>query len=242
MRNHPERHPVKGILVLRVDVPLFWVNSSSIKDAVLTRVDGAREFVDDEIVAVILDIEGTNQLDTTTVDMLEALLAALRVRSVDLYLVRVMYPVRVILRRAGFVAKIGEDHMWHTISQGVREARIHYGLKEGVVDASGGYDSEAEEHEPRIVPTYFTAYRQYAEAATAEGGDGDDDEGVVVETTDSDTIADDDAPTAPEVLVSAGGLDPEAGGDDPADGQRSGDLEPHTKNGKVHKEGKVHKA
>jgi hypothetical protein len=78
---------------------------------------------------------------------------------VDLYLVRVMYPVRVILRRAGFVAKIGEDHMWHTISQGVREARIHYGLKEGVVDASGGYDSAAEEHEPRIVPTYFAAYR-----------------------------------------------------------------------------------
>ena len=138
MRNHPERHPVKGILVLRVDVPLFWVNSSSIKDAILTRVDGAREFVDDGIVAVVLDIEGTNQLDTTTVDMLEALLAALRVRCVDLYLVRVMYPVRVILRRAGFVAKIGEDHMWHTISQGVREARIHYGLKEGVVDASAG--------------------------------------------------------------------------------------------------------
>ena len=182
MRNHPERHPVKGILVLRVDVPLFWVNSASIKDAILARVDGAREFVDDEIVAVVLDIEGTNQIDTTTVDMLESLLAALRVRCVDLYLVRVMYPVRVILRRAGFVAKIGEDHMWHTISQGVREARIHYGLKEGVVDASGGYDSAAEEHEPRIVPTYFTDARQYAEAATADGGDGDDDEGVTVET------------------------------------------------------------
>ncbi len=165
MRNHPERHPVKGILVLRVDVPLFWVNAASIKDAVLTRVDGAREFVDDEIVAVVLDIEGTNQLDATTVDMLDSLLAALRVRCVDLYLVRVMYPVRVLLRRAGFVAKIGEDHMWHTISQGVREARIHYGLKEGVVDASGGYDSAAEEHEPRIEPHYFAGYRQRAEVA-----------------------------------------------------------------------------
>jgi sulfate permease, SulP family len=241
MRNHPERHPVKGILVLRVDVPLFWVNSSSIKDAVLTRVDGAREFVDDEIVAVVLDIEGTNQIDTTTIDMLEALLAALRVRSVDLYLVRVMYPVRVILRRAGFVAKIGEDHMWHTISQGVREARIHYGLKEGVVDASGGYDSEAEEHEPRIVPTYFTTYQQYADAATSAGGDGDDDEGVTVETTESDTVVDDDAPTTLDVLAAARGLDPGTGGDG-ADGQPAGNLEPRTKTGKVHKEGKVHKA
>ena len=242
MRNHPERHPVKGILVLRVDVPLFWVNSSSIKDAILTRVDGAREFVDDEIVAVVLDIEGTNQLDTTTVDMLEALLAALRVRCVDLYMVRVMYPVRVILRRAGFVAKIGEDHMWHTISQGVREARIHYGLKEGVVDASGGYDSAAEEHEPRIVPTYFTTYRQYAEAATSAGGDGDDDEGVTVETTESDTTVDDAAPTTLEVLVAARGLDPDTSGEEGADGQPPGDQEPHKKDGKAHKNGKVHKA
>ncbi len=242
MRNHPERHPVKGILVLRVDVPLFWVNSSSIKDAVLTRVDGAREFVDDEIVAVVLDIEGTNQLDTTTVDMLEALLAALRVRCVDLYLVRVMYPVRVILRRAGFVAKIGEDHMWHTISQGVREARIHYGLKEGVVDASGGYDSAAEEHEPRIVPRYFTFAQQYAEAATAEGGDGDDDEGVTVETAESDRIADDDEPTTLEVLAAARGLDPERGDDEGPHEPPSGQDESHKKRAKTHKNDKVHKA
>ena len=250
MRNHPERHPVKGILVLRVDVPLFWVNSSSIKDAVLARVDGAREWVDEEIVAVVVDIEGTNQIDTTTIDMLESLLAALRVRCVDLYLVRVMYPVRVILRRAGFVAKIGEDHMWHTISQGVREARIHYGLKEGVVDASGGYDSAAEEHEPRIVPTYFAAYRQYAEAATADGGDGDDDQVV------NDETAEPAAPTRTRHRLRPPRMTPRppsrswprreawtrrapsADGRGGRAGEGSG--EPHKKNGKVHRHGKVH--
>ncbi len=156
LRNHPERNPVDGILVLRVDVPLFWVNAAAIKDAILARVDGTKEWTDKEIVALVLDIEGTNQLDTTTVDMLDSLLAALRERYVDLYMVRVMYPVRILLRHAGFVAKIGEDHMWHSISQGVRQARLHYGLKEGVADVAGGYDSAAEEHEERIVPTYFS--------------------------------------------------------------------------------------
>ncbi len=159
MRNHPERKPADGILVLRVDVPLFWVNATSIKDAVLARVDGSKQFVDEDIVALVLDIEGTNQLDTTTVDMLDSLLGSLRERSVDLYIVRVMYPVRIILRHAGFVAKIGEDHMWHSISQGVRQARLHYGLKEGVADVGGGYES-AEEHEPRIIPHYFADYRK----------------------------------------------------------------------------------
>lgn len=165
MRNHPERRPVEGILVLRVDVPLFWVNSASVKDAILARVDGVKKFSDQAILAVVLDIEGTNQIDTTTVDMLDSLLAALRERCIDLYLVRVMYPVRIVLRRAGFVAKIGEDHMWHSISQGTREARIHYGLKNGVVDAAGGYDSAAEEHEERIVPRYFADSQEEPEEA-----------------------------------------------------------------------------
>jgi hypothetical protein len=92
------------------------------------------------------------------------------------------------------------------------------------------------------VPTYFTTARQYAEAATADGGDGDDDEGVTVETSESDTIADDAAPTTLEVLVAARGLDPDTGGEEGADGQPPGDQEPHKKDGKAHKNGKVHKA
>jgi hypothetical protein len=251
MRNHPERNPVKGILVLRVDVPLFWVNAASIKDAILTRVDGAREFVDDEIVAVVLDIEGTNQLDATTVDMLDSLLAALRVRCVDLYLVRVMYPVRVLLRRAGFVAKIGEDHMWHTISQGVREARIHYGLKEGVVDASGGYDSAAEEHEPRIEPHYFAQYRQRAEVAVGDGdggegeGDGDSDEGVTAEVEGSYSGAELDAGDAPgslEVLAAARGLDSDGRGEQEESLVAPGDGGHHKANGKGRRNGKGHRS
>ena len=207
MRNHPERRGVKGILVLRVDVPLFWVNSASVKDAILARVDGVKDWTDQEIVAVVVDIEGTNQIDTTTIDMLDSLLAALRERCVDLYLVRVMYPVRVVLRRAGFVAKIGEDHMWHTISQGTREARIHYGLKEGVVDAAGGYDSSAEEHEERIVPKYFADSRADAEA---EGVDATSAE--VAAAADSDAIADIEAAELVEAAMAADGVARRGGG------------------------------
>lgn len=172
IRNHPERHTIEAVLVIRVDVPLFWVNAASVKDAVLARVDTAvAEAAPQEIVALVLDIEGTNQIDTTTVDMLDALLAGLRERGIDLYLVRVMYQVRIVLRRSGLVAKIGEDHLWHSISQGVREARIHYGLREGVVDVVGGYDSAAEEHEERIVrsltQTHWEAEQDAADAAAA---------------------------------------------------------------------------
>ena len=74
-------------------------------------------------------MEATDQMDTTSADALADLLGELRARDVDLFLVRVMWPVRQVLRRSGLMAELGEDHLWHSISQGVREARRAHGLK-----------------------------------------------------------------------------------------------------------------
>jgi MFS superfamily sulfate permease-like transporter len=118
LTDHPERKTYDGILVLRLDVPLFWANASEIHDRVLATVD---ENPDTHV--ILLDLEATSQLDTTSIDMLELLLARLRERDIDLYLVRVFYRARLTLARAGFIEQLGEDHMWHSISAGVRAAR-----------------------------------------------------------------------------------------------------------------------
>ena len=72
---------------------------------------------------MILDLESTNQLDTSSADMLDLLLDDLRARDIDLHLVRVFSFVRTVLQRSGFEERLGPDHMWHSISQGVRRAR-----------------------------------------------------------------------------------------------------------------------
>jgi high affinity sulfate transporter 1 len=130
-RNHEERRTFPGILVLRLDAPMFWVTAAPIHDLVLTKVESAFGTR-----ALVLDMEATNQMDTTSADVLADLLGVLRKRDVDLYLVRVMWPVRMALRRSGFMAELGEDHLWHSISQGVREARGAHGLKH--LPAQGG--------------------------------------------------------------------------------------------------------
>jgi len=99
-------------------VSLFWVNAVEVQDAILEKVDAA-----EGIKALILDLESTDQMETTSADMLEALGEQLAERNVDLYLVRVRWPVRTVLAHHGLRAKLGEDHMWHSISQAVREAR-----------------------------------------------------------------------------------------------------------------------
>jgi SulP family sulfate permease len=158
VRDHPERATVPGILVLRMDTPIFWVTASPVADAILAEVEVAEvEAAEDEagkleagkdvkadVKAVVLDLQATNQMDTTSADALADLLAALRARGVDLYLVRVMWAVRRGLRRSGLMAEIGEDHLWHSISQAVREARRAHGIGPAVA-ADAGEDA-VEEH------------------------------------------------------------------------------------------------
>lgn len=122
-RQHPERPTFPGVMVLRVNAPMFWVTAAPIVDAVLAEVDAAPDTL-----ALVLDLESTNQMDTTSADALASLLTSLRKRNVDLYLVRVIRPVRTVLRGTGLIGRIGEDHLWHSISQGVREARRAHGL------------------------------------------------------------------------------------------------------------------
>jgi sulfate permease, SulP family len=110
--------------VLRINVALFWVNAAGIQEAILHAVDetpGTK--------ALVLDMEATHQFGVTSADMLSELRTQLAEREVDLYLVRVRWPVRTVLARSGFRAQLGEDHLWHGLSQAVRVARRKHGIE-----------------------------------------------------------------------------------------------------------------
>jgi sulfate permease, SulP family len=124
VRNHPERTTIPGILVLRINVALFWVNAAGVQEVILREVD---ETPDTK--ALIVDMEATHQFGVTSADMLSELREQLVQRNVDMYLVRVRWPVRTVLARSGFRAQLGEDHLWHGLSQAVRMARREHGIE-----------------------------------------------------------------------------------------------------------------
>ena len=124
IENHPERKTYDGVMVIRLDAPLFWANATAIQDGLLAAVDS-----EPDVQVLLLDMEATSQLDTTSVDALELLLTHLEERHIDLYLVRVFYRARQVLKKAGFVERLGDDRMWHSISAGIRAARHHAELK-----------------------------------------------------------------------------------------------------------------
>lgn len=150
VRGHPERATVPGILVLRMDTPIFWVTAAPFHDAILAEVEAADEAAETEategVKAVVLDMQATHQMDTTSADALAELLTSLRARGVDLYLVRVMWAVRKVLRRSGLMAEIGEDHVWHSISQAVRRARLAHAPAHVPADSPEAAEEVVEEH------------------------------------------------------------------------------------------------
>lgn len=78
IRDHPERRTYDGILVIRLDSPLFWANATQIADGVLAEVEQQ-----DDVQAVLLDLEATSQLDTTSVDALERIRDRLATKGVS---------------------------------------------------------------------------------------------------------------------------------------------------------------
>jgi MFS superfamily sulfate permease-like transporter len=119
IERHPDRRTYRGIVVLRLDQPLFWANATSACDDVLSIIEESR----DDIYAVVLDLEATSQLDITSIDALDRLLESLQDRNVDLYLVRVFHRARRTLSRSGFTERLGKTRILHSISAGVRAAR-----------------------------------------------------------------------------------------------------------------------
>jgi high affinity sulfate transporter 1 len=141
VRDHPTRQPVAGVVVARLDAPLFWANATAIEERLLDEVD---HWPDTR--ALVLDLEATTQLDTTSVDLLADLVNELRRRNVDLYLARVLHPVHAVLVRSDFFDLLGEQHCWHSISQCVRAARKHKGLKgRGTPSATVAGDADEED-------------------------------------------------------------------------------------------------
>ena len=175
LANHPERTAVDGVLVLRLDSPIFWVNAADVRDRVLAAVDlapGTR--------ALILDLESTNQLDTSSADMLGHLLDDLRARDIDLHLVRVFHFVRQVLERSGFEERLGPGHIWHSISQGVRAAQAVTAAADEVETEVDEVERIAVHHEPlgpsgprraRAVAAPPASRRARASASTTTTGD-----------------------------------------------------------------------
>ena len=115
LSRHDDAEPIEGLLIVRLDAPLYYFNANVARSQILELVDARRP----PPRAVLIDLAATADLDVTTSDMLLDLVANLRARSIPVLLAQVKSPVRERLRKTGLMDEIGEAHIHASVGSAV---------------------------------------------------------------------------------------------------------------------------
>ena len=105
LTRHPENIPVPGILILRLDGPMYYANALTFRNRVKLMIDASTPLPR----AVLFDAGAQDQLDLTSSEMFKRLVKDLQVRGITVYLADVHVPVREFGRRAGLLEFIQQD-------------------------------------------------------------------------------------------------------------------------------------
>jgi high affinity sulfate transporter 1 len=115
VERHPDYEHIPGVLVLRLEAPLFYANAAPTRDRIKQLI-GARDPLPR---AVVLEVGANESLDITTAEILQQLIAALRSADITLALADVRLPVLEMARRTGVLDELGEERVFRTVDQAI---------------------------------------------------------------------------------------------------------------------------
>jgi high affinity sulfate transporter 1 len=113
---HPEAEPVPGLIIFRFDAPVIFTNAMYFAEEVRRCIGEAEETVRE----VLVPAQQINELDSTGADQLGRLQAELAAKGIALTFAEAKGALREAMRRTGLEEKIGADHLYESIEDGVR--------------------------------------------------------------------------------------------------------------------------
>ncbi|MCJ7516080.1 MAG: sodium-independent anion transporter, partial [Dehalococcoidia bacterium] len=117
IRRHPESKSIPGLLIFRFNSPLYFANAtlfhSRLKELVSASVPPAR--------AVIVDMVTNDQLDITSIEMLEKLAAELERNRIEIMVAEVHQPVCEMARRSGLAEHLDKARVFPTVDAAVQD-------------------------------------------------------------------------------------------------------------------------
>jgi sulfate permease, SulP family len=131
VNRHPDYQSTPGLLVLRLDTPLFYANATPVRAGIKQLVGATNP----PPKTVILDIGANERLDITSVEMLAQLLATLRSASIELVIADARQPVIEMAGRSGLLDQLGQERIFHTIDEAVQ-------------------NTQRDEHHPTVQPSH----------------------------------------------------------------------------------------
>ncbi len=107
LERHPENTPVPGVLILRLQGPLYYANALTVRDQVRKRVDATEP----PARALVLEIGAQDTIDLTATNVLAAMCRELRGRGIEVYLSDMHAPMLAFGPFTGVLDSIGDDHL-----------------------------------------------------------------------------------------------------------------------------------
>jgi len=102
---------VPGLLIYRVDGPLFFANARFVRERVREILDA----IDEPVRLVVLDAGAVFDIDFTAAQALGRLHEELESRGSDLAIAEPHEPIRKVLRRTGLFVAIGDENVFPTV-------------------------------------------------------------------------------------------------------------------------------
>ncbi len=113
--RHPDYERIPGLLVLRLESPLFYANAAQVRDRVKYLVGVSNPLPR----AVVLEVGATVDLDITSAEALEQLVTQLRAADIDFALADIRQPMIRQLQRTGLLKVVREDKVFRTVDEAV---------------------------------------------------------------------------------------------------------------------------
>ena len=121
MRRHPEAQAVPGVLIVRPEQALFFGNADTVLGAIWTLVQQSRT---SGLRAVVLSLEASPDLDSTSVEALSELAAELSGIGVQLQLARVKDHARALLDRVHITGLAPENYASWSVDDAVQRLQL----------------------------------------------------------------------------------------------------------------------
>jgi SulP family sulfate permease len=106
---HPDAEPIPGVLVVKINGPLFFADANNFRRSVLEMA------ALDQPHAVVIDLEAASMIDLDGADILTKVHKSLEGKRVKMALAHVGHDQLELLRRAGTLEAIGEENLFPTV-------------------------------------------------------------------------------------------------------------------------------
>ncbi len=117
LARHPENILIPGLLIVRLDAPLYFLNANVARGQLLDLISASQPAP----VAVLFDLGASADLDIASLDMLKNLVVELDELGIDVLLAQMRGGVRDRLRQASLMTEIGEDRVYLSVAAAVHD-------------------------------------------------------------------------------------------------------------------------